>query len=95
MFLAVDWALMTDIIPKASAGRYMGLSNVATGSSALLAVASGGLVIDAVNALAGYGMGPRVAYLVGVGYYLIAALLLRPVKEPPKAQRLAAQPAVA
>ena len=27
-FLAVDWALMTDIIPKASAGRYMGLSNV-------------------------------------------------------------------
>jgi len=95
MFLAVDWALMTDIIPKASAGRYMGLSNVATGSSALLAVASGGLVIDFVNGLAGYGTGPRVAYLLGVGYYLIAALLLRPVIEPPKAQRLAAQPAVA
>ncbi|MFL5687340.1 MAG: MFS transporter, partial [Chloroflexota bacterium] len=32
-FLAVDWALMTDIIPKASSGRYMGLSNVATTSS--------------------------------------------------------------
>ena len=28
--LAVDWALMTDIIPKAATGRYMGLSNVAT-----------------------------------------------------------------
>ena len=95
MFLAVDWALMTDIIPKASAGRYMGLSNVATGSSALLAVASGGLVIDAVNALAGYGTGPRVAYLVGVGYYVIAAVLLRPVKEPPKARRLASQAAAA
>ena len=27
-FLSVDWALMTDIIPKASAGRYMGLSNI-------------------------------------------------------------------
>ena len=25
IFLAVDWALMTDIIPKASTGRYMGL----------------------------------------------------------------------
>ena len=24
-FLAVDWALMTDIIPKAASGRYMGL----------------------------------------------------------------------
>ena len=34
-FLAVDWALMTDIIPRASAGRYMGLSNVATASSAV------------------------------------------------------------
>ena len=33
IFLAVDWALMTDIIPKAASGRYMGLSNVATASS--------------------------------------------------------------
>ncbi len=32
-FLAVDWALMTDIIPRASAGRYMGMSNVATASA--------------------------------------------------------------
>ncbi|HEY5629350.1 MAG TPA: MFS transporter, partial [Candidatus Limnocylindrales bacterium] len=28
-FLAVDWALMTDIIPKAASGRYMGISNIA------------------------------------------------------------------
>ena len=32
-FLAVDWALMTDIIPKATTGRYMGISAVATGLS--------------------------------------------------------------
>ena len=49
MFLAVDWALMTDIIPRASAGRYMGLTNVATGSAPLFAVAIGGLVLDAVT----------------------------------------------
>ncbi len=36
-FLAVDWALMTDIIPKASSGRYMGLSNVATASNGVVA----------------------------------------------------------
>ncbi len=48
-FLAVDWALMTDIIPKASSGRYMGLSNVATTSSTVIAVATGGLLLDAVN----------------------------------------------
>ena len=29
-FLAVDWALMTDIIPKATAGRYMGILNAGT-----------------------------------------------------------------
>lgn len=82
MFLSVDWALMTDIIPKASAGRYMGLSNVATGSSAPLAIATGGLLLDAVNSSAGIGTGPRAALLLGVAYYVVAAILLRPVVEP-------------
>ena len=49
IFLAVDWALMTDIIPKASSGRYMGLSNVATASSGVLALAIGGLLMDVVG----------------------------------------------
>ena len=35
-FLAVDWALMTDIIPKASSGRYMGISNVATATNGVV-----------------------------------------------------------
>jgi MFS family permease len=86
-FLAVDWALMTDIIPKASSGRYMGLSNVATSSSTLLAVASGGLLLDAVNAAMGLGSGPRAAYLLGAAYYVVAALTLRPVVEPPRLAR--------
>lgn len=85
-FLAVDWALMTDIIPKASAGRYMGLSNVATGSSPLFAAAIGGLVMDAVNAGVGVGAGPRAAFLVGAALYGVSALLLRPVVEPPRAR---------
>ena len=49
MFLAVDWALMTDIIPKASSGRYMGMTNVATASSGVLAVAIGGTLMDLVG----------------------------------------------
>jgi len=86
-FLAVDWALMTDIIPKASSGRYMGLSNVATTSSTVIAVATGGLLLDAVNLGFGLGAGPRAAYLLGAVYYVIAALTLRPVVEPPRSQR--------
>jgi MFS family permease len=87
-FLAVDWALMADIIPKAASGRYMGLSNVATTASTLLAVASGGLVLDVVNAAYGLGTGPRAAYLLGAAYYVIAAFALRPVVEPaPRGRR--------
>ncbi len=92
IFLAVDWALMTDIIPKASSGRYMGLSNVVTASSTTIAVIIGGLLIDAVNRSAGSGAGPRVELLFGLAYYVIGAFLLRPVVEP---MRHRAQAAVA
>jgi MFS family permease len=96
MFLSVDWALMTDIIPKASAGRYMGLSNVATGTSGLLAVTTGALMMDAVNIAFGVGTGPRAAFLLGLVYYVVAAILLRPVKEPPASARgQAAEPVAA
>ena len=77
IFLAVDWALMTDIIPKASSGRYMGLSNVATASSGVLALAIGGLLMDAV----GGGEGPRAALWFAVALFGIGALLLVPVDE--------------
>jgi MFS family permease len=77
IFLAVDWALMTDIIPKASSGRYMGLSNVATASSGVLAVAIGGLLMD----LVGGAEGPRAALWMAVALFGVGAVLLRPVDE--------------
>jgi MFS family permease len=81
-FLAVDWALMSDIVPKASAGRYMGISNVATASAGTIGLALGGAaVMDTVNHLAGYGAGPRAGLGLGVLCYIIGALLLRPVVE--------------
>lgn len=77
IFLAVDWALMTDIIPKASSGRYMGLSNVATASAGVLAVATGGTLMD----LVGGPLGPRAALWLAVVLFGLGALLLRPVDE--------------
>ena len=77
IFLAVDWALMTDIIPKASSGRYMGLSNVATGSAGILAIAFGGTLMDTVGGAAG----PRAAMWLAVVLMGIGAVLLRPVDE--------------
>ena len=81
MFLAVDWALMTDIIPKASSGRYMGLSNVATASAGVLAIAVGGTLMDVVGGPNLDGSGPRAALWMAVVLMGIGALLLRPVDE--------------
>jgi MFS family permease len=81
-FLAVDWALMTDIIPKAASGRYMGLSNVVTASSTTIAVIIGGPLIDIVNRTAGTGAGPRLELIFGIAYFVLGAVCLRPVGEP-------------
>jgi MFS family permease len=75
IFLAVDWALMTDIIPKASSGRYMGLSNVATASAGVLAIALGGSLMDAI----GGADGPRAALWAAVVLFGVGAALLIPV----------------
>ncbi len=82
-FLAVDWALLTDIIPKAASGRYMGISNVATAASGVVAVAIAlKVVMDSVTVAVDPGTGPRAAMIVGIACYGIGALLLRPVREP-------------
>jgi len=73
---------MTDIIPRAESGRYMGISNLATASSTVFALAAGGPVIDFVNIAFGLGSGPRAAYGLGAAFYLVAMLLFRPVVEP-------------
>jgi MFS family permease len=77
-FLAVDWALMTDIIPKASSGRYMGISNIGTAMGRPVALVVAGPVLDAV-ARVDEPASPRAAYLVGVVFFVLAAVLLRPV----------------
>jgi len=77
-FLAVDWALMTDIIPKATTGRFMGISNVGTAMAGPVAALLGGLTMDVV-ARTDLAASPRAAYLVGVLFFVIAAILLRPV----------------
>ncbi len=81
-FLAVDWALLTDIIPKAASGRYMGISNVATASSGVVAIAVAlKMVMDTVSVAVDSGTGPRAAMIVGIACYGVGALLLRPVRE--------------
>ncbi len=72
---------MTDIIPKASSGRYMGISNVATATNGVISTIVGGLIIDAFTRAGTPAEGPRVAFLLGPIWRVSGALLLRPVDE--------------
>jgi len=85
-FLAVDWALMTDIIPKASAGRYMGLSNVVEATNGPIATTIGGLIMYFVGVALGVAVGARAAMLAGVVMFALGSLLLTQVKEPRRAR---------
>ncbi|MHB8555871.1 MAG: hypothetical protein ACYDCB_09500, partial [Candidatus Dormibacteria bacterium] len=51
VLLSVDWALVTDLVPPAEAGRYMGISKLATAGSGILATAVGGPLLDFGNGL--------------------------------------------
>lgn len=81
-FLAVDWALMTDIIPKASAGRYMGLSNVVEATNGPVATSVGGAIMYLVGVGLGLAAGARAAMLIGVVMFAVGAALLTQVREP-------------
>jgi MFS family permease len=96
IFLAVDWALMTDIIPKATTGRYMGISNVATAISGPVARVISGVLLTALVLFglpAGadpttqapqssfYEIGPRVAMALTLVFFAISAITLRRVDE--------------
>jgi MFS family permease len=93
-FLAVDWALMTDIIPKASSGRFMGISNLAVGLAGPVAALLAGPIIDAVGGTAETGAGPRAAFLAGILLFALSAVFLRPVDPRPREERLAGEGSV-
>src|SRR5260221_5960065 len=83
-FLAVDWALMTDIIPKAASGRYMGISNIAVASAGAVAGALVGPIIDIVRGQAQTGAGPRAAFIVGAAFFGLSAFFLPRGGPPPR-----------
>jgi MFS family permease len=86
-FLATDWALMADIVPKATTGRFMGILNAGTAAAGPLYLLIGGVVMDRVGATElGIGAGPRAGMLVGVAFMVISALCLTRV-DPRRRER--------
>jgi len=78
-FLSVDWALMTDVIPKHTSARYMGILNAGTAMATPVYLVVGGLTMDAVGRMAGEAAGPVAAMYVAIGFLGLSALALRQV----------------
>ncbi|MCA1568772.1 MAG: MFS transporter [Chloroflexi bacterium] len=76
IFLSADWALMADVIPKATAGRYMGILNAGTAMAGPVFIIVAGPVQDMVAAGFGDAAGPRVAMGVAAGFIALSALAL-------------------
>ncbi len=84
MFVAVDWALMVDIIPRSTAGRYMGISNVVTATAgAIAAVIAGSVIAQVTDLTRDVTVGPRIAFGLTLAWYAIGALALRRVDTRP------------
>jgi hypothetical protein len=59
-FMTTNWALGTDLVPAAEAGRYLGISNLAGAGAGMIGTGIGGPVIDFLN-----------RYQPGLGYFAI------------------------
>jgi MFS family permease len=76
IFLSADWALMADVIPKATSGRYMGILNAGTAMAGPVFIIIAGPLQDAVAAGVSDPMGPRAAMAMAAVFVGAAALAL-------------------
>jgi Na+/melibiose symporter-like transporter len=82
IFLSANWALATDLIPEREAGKYLGLTNLATAGSGAAARLAGPL-IDGVNALRpGAYLGYPALFLLASASALSGVLLLLRIRTP-------------
>jgi len=76
-FMATNWALGTDLVPPAEAGRYLGISNLAGAGAGIVGAGIGGPMADFFNAYQ-RGLGYLVIFAIyGVLFLLSVATLLK------------------
>ena len=79
LFNSTNWAWATDLVPAREAARYLGISNLATGGSQILAIA-GGFVLDVANAQSP-GVGYNILFSLGAIYFALGVLVLPKIRE--------------
>jgi Na+/melibiose symporter-like transporter len=75
LFMAVNWALGTDLAPQAQAGKYLGISNLAGAGAGIVGAGIGGPLADSFNAL-WVGLGYLVIFAIYGGLFLLSVAAL-------------------
>jgi MFS family permease len=78
-FLSANWALITDIVPRNEAARYLGIANIATAGGSAIARLIGGTFIDPINAALGAPAGYIGLYALAAAFFLLSALVILPL----------------
>jgi MFS family permease len=76
--MAVNWALGADLAPKAEAGKYLGISNLAGAGAGIVGAGIGGPLADSFNLLQP-GLGYLVIFGIYGGLFLLSVVALRRV----------------
>ncbi len=79
LFFAANWALGADLAPKAEAGKYLGISNLAGAGAGIVGAGIGGPMADSFNALRP-GLGYLVIFAIYGGLFLLSVAALGRVK---------------
>jgi MFS family permease len=80
IFLSANWVWAIDLVPQDEAGRYLGVSNLATAGAGVVAGLVGGPLIDLFNGLRP-GLGYTAVYLTAVLTFIMGTALLFKVRE--------------
>jgi MFS family permease len=83
--MSTNWALANDMAPKGDAGKYMGLTNLATAGSAAIARLEGPMTDTLNNAAPGEWWGWTALFIISALLMMVSALFLRKIPEPSKA----------
>jgi MFS family permease len=84
LFYTANWALGADLVPKAEAGRYLGISNLAGAGAGAVGAYIGGPIADyfTVNAATIPGLGYVLLFAIYSVLFLLSVLALTRVHPP-------------
>jgi len=81
IFMSTNWAMANQMASGADAGKYMGLTNLATAGSAAVARLEGPMIDGFNNAAPGHWVGWTVLFAVSAVLMLLSSLALKDVPE--------------